>query len=312
MTINNKGFYYPNRMQVFFNMKNLKLLLTLFLFGFTLQSYAQLNPLGTQYFQNQYLANPSLAGLEQGYQISGALKAQWTAIEGAPFMQALTFEKGSKNRKVGFGLNIYNETAGVINRTNLKATYAYHLPLDVEKILDLGISVGYLSEWIDFDKVQGDLTDISLINFNRRKLYFDADFGIAFRSRGLLLHASVSNIRKILDKNLPQNVIDRSIYWASLSYKFTLADGTTRVEPKAIYRGVQNFGDIIDIGGDLTFQNGKLILNGIYHSTKSATFGVGTLYNNQLSILAQYTTNTSELNNYSNGEAQLGIKYRFN
>lgn len=293
-------------------MKNLKPLLTIFLIGFILQSNAQLNPLGTQYFQNQYLANPSLAGLEHGYQIAGALKAQWTAIEGAPFMQALTFESGSKNKKVGLGLNFYNETAGVINRTNLKATYAYHLPLDVEKFLDLGLSVGYLSEWLDFDQIKGDLTDISLINFNGRKLYFDADFGFAFRSKGLLIHASVSNIRKILDKNFPQNVIDRSIYWASLSYKFTLADGTTRVEPKAIYRGIQNFGDIIDIGSNLTFQNGKLILNGIYHSTKSVTFGVGTLYKNQLSILVQYTTNTSDLQDYSNGEAQLGIKYKFN
>ncbi len=293
-------------------MKNFKPLLALFLIGFSLQSNAQLNPLGAQFFQNQYLANPSLAGLAPGYQVSAALTAQRKPIEGAPLIQGITFERGLQNKKVGFGINFYNESAGVINRTSLKATYAYHLPLDGKRFIDFGLSAGYFNEWINFDKVTGDLTDISLINFNRRKLYFDGDFGFAYRSGGLTIHGAVSNIRRMFDRNFSQAVADRSIFWTALSYKFTSADGTTQVEPKAVYRGVQNFGDIFDIGANLSFQKEKLIINSIYHSTNSLTFGIGTLYRDQLSLSVQYTTNTSALQNYSNGEAHIGIKYKFN
>jgi type IX secretion system PorP/SprF family membrane protein len=294
-------------------MKNFKPLLALFLTGFVLQSNAQLNPLGAQFFQNQYLANPSLAGLAPGYQISAALTAQRNAIEGAPLIQGVTFEKGLQNKKVGLGINFYNESAGVTNRTNLKATYAYHVELDgKKKYVDFGLSAGYFNEWINFDKVKGDLTDISLTNFNRRKPYFDADFGFAYRSGGLTIHGALSNIRKMLDKNFSQAVVDRSIYWTALSYSFISADGTTQVEPKAVYRGVQNYGDIFDIGTNLSFKNEKLILNGIYHSTNKLTFGIGTLYKDRLSISVQYTTNISNLQNYSNGEGHIGIKYKFN
>ncbi len=293
-------------------MKNFKPLLALFLIGFILKSNAQLNPLGAQFFQNQYLANPSLAGLAPGYQLSAALMAQRKAVEGAPLIQGVTFEKGLQNKKVGFGINFYNESAGVVDRTSLKATYAYHLPLGKERFLDFGMSAGYFNESINFEKVKGDLTDISLTNFNNRKLYFDGDFGFAYRSRGLALQGSVSNIRRMLDKNFSQAVVDRSIYWTALSYNFTLVDGKTQVEPKAVYRGVQNFGDIFDLGANLSFQNEKLSISGIYHTTKSLTFGIGTLYHNQLSISVQYSTNTSGLQSYSNGETHAGIKYKFN
>lgn len=290
---------------------NAKKIIFLIIMCLSLKLQAQLNPLGAQYFQNQYLANPALAGLETGYEISAALKAQWSAIDGAPLMQGVTLERGSANRKVGFGLNFYNESAGVINRTSLKATYAYHLPLDGEKNIDFGLSAGYMDEWIDFNKVKGDVTDNSLINFNSRKLYFDADFGFAFRVKGLTLQGTVPNLRRILDRDIIQTVVDRSMFMAALSYKIKFKNPTTALEPKVVYRSVQNYGDIIDVGANLSFQEGKLFLNGIFHSTGSFTLGIGTLYNKQLSILAQYTTNTSDLQNYSNGEAQIGLKYRF-
>jgi len=52
-------------------------------------------------------------------------------------------------------------------------------------------------------------------------------------------------------------------------------------------------------------------LSSIYHTTNSVTIGAGTTYQNQFSIQLFYTTNTSDLQNYTNGEFEIGLKYHF-
>lgn len=279
---------------------------------FVLKSQAQLNPLGAQYYVNQYLANPALAGTAPGFEIFGTLKGQWTAIDGAPIMQAVTLTRGSENKKVGLGLNFYNESAGIIKRTSLKATYAYHLPVNQgSSTLDFGLSAGYMDEWIDFNRVRGDNTDGSLANFNQRKMYFDGDFGLAFRSRRFTFQAALPNLKRLMDRDIVRAVADRSLYMTALSYKLPFDSGAGEFEPMMVYRGVQNHKDIVDVCANVSVINGKLNFTGIYHSTNSVTIGIGTVYKESLSIMCQYTTSTADLQGYSNGEAEFGIKYHF-
>ncbi|MCZ4243525.1 PorP/SprF family type IX secretion system membrane protein [Pedobacter punctiformis] len=277
------------------------------------KTYGQLNPMGSMYYQNQYLANPAMAGVEQGWELNGSYKAQWTAINGAPSMQAVTAAYGAPNKNVGIGINFYNESAGVIRRTSIKGTYAYHIALNNKtSFIDFGLSAGVMDEWVDFNRVVGDLGDQSLYNFNQRKLYFDGDFGVAFRTQQLTVQGSLPNLKRLFDRDLQRNVADRFLYLGAVSYKIYNESGAVSViEPKFMYRGVENYKDIIDLGAQVQFWGDKLIMNGMYHSTNSVTIGAGTVYKNQLSILCQYTTNTSDLQTYSNGEFEIGLKYNF-
>ncbi|MBC6112890.1 type IX secretion system membrane protein PorP/SprF [Pedobacter sp. CCM 8938] len=276
--------------------------------------YCQLNPMGSMYYQNQYLANPAIAGIEQGWELNAGYKAQWTAIEGAPAMEAVTATYGTKNKKIGLGLNFFNDQAGVVQRTSVKATYAYHLPLNSgSSFIDFGLSAGVMDEWIDFNKVRGDLNDPSLYNFNQRSVYFDGDFGIAYRNKSLTIQGALPNLKRFLNRDLQRTVADRSLYMASISYNFLSSTDNVlhSIEPKVVYRGVENYKDILDAGANLQFFGNKLLLNGMYHSTNSVTIGAGTTYKNQLTILTQYTTNTADLQNYSNGEFEIALKYNF-
>lgn len=279
---------------------------------FYAKAQAQLNPLGSQYYHNQYLVNPSMAGMQEGFEVGAAIKGQWTAIDGAPLMQAVSLIKGSENGKVGYGLLFYNEQAGVLRRSSLKASYAYHLKLnDRMAFLDFGLSAGYMDEWIDFNKVIGDPGDLSLFRYNQRPMQFDVDFGMSYRSGGLKLQGVLPNIRRSWfdDSNIP--IADKFRYLIAGSYKMPFSSGTWSLEPMLVYRNVQNYGDIFDIGTAVYFQDEKLFFNAIYHTTNSATLGMGTNYKKQLSIMFQYTTNTSDLQGYSNGEAELALKLRF-
>lgn len=266
------------------------------------------------YFQNRYISSPALAGLESGWFASAAYKVQWTMIEGAPHMGYFTTEYGSPNKKVGAGIHFYNEYAGLIRRTSLKASYAYHLPLSEQndQFLDFGLALGMLDEGLNMDKVKGNLEDISLYNFNERKLYFDGDFGIGYRNQNLSLQASMPNLKRLFHRDLLRNIADRALFFASASYKFNLQGrGLESIEPLFMFRGIQNYKNIFDAGVNMQFYDQKLFFNSIYHSTNSVTFGIGTLYKKQLNILVQYTTNTSDLQNYSNGEFEMALKYKF-
>ena len=276
-------------------------------------SYGQINPMGSMYFQNQYLANPAMAGMDAGYHLSGALKAQWTGIDGAPLMETISLDYGSKNEKVGLGVLFYNETAGVIGRTSLKATYAYHLKLSQSNVMvDFGLSGGFSNESINWNKFLGDASDVSLTNFNERKMYFDGDFGIALRTNRITIQGALPDMKRYFARDIERTIIDRSTFFLAGSYKFLRPDKVLNtIEPKVAYRAMLNYKDIYDVGVNLKFYENNLIMSGIYHTTGSATIGAGTTYKNKLSILCQYTTNTSALSSYSNGEVEMSLRYGF-
>ncbi|SOD17980.1 type IX secretion system membrane protein, PorP/SprF family [Pedobacter xixiisoli] len=276
-------------------------------------AHSQLNPMGSIYYQNQYLANPAMAGVKSNWELNAAYKSQWSAIDGAPNMQMLSATYGSESKKAGFGLLFFNDKAGVVKTMSIKATYAYHLTLNGNNsFIDFGLSAGMLDEWVNRGEVVGDISDVSLSNFNDRKLSLDADFGLAFRNKGLTLQGTLPNLRRYLKKEIERNLVDRSLYMAALSYKFANEDRSlTTIEPKIAFRGVDNYKNIVDVGVNFEFSGDKLMLSSVYHTSGSITFGAGTTYKKQLAILCQYTTNTNDLSSYANGEAEIAVRYSF-
>ena len=104
-------------------------------------SSAQINPLGAQYFQNQYLANPAMAGYQSGMRLNLGYRNQWDNIPGSPKNVSVTGDYGTE--KVGVGINFFKDEAGLLNRSRIQGSYAYHLPLnDDSKKLHFGISLG--------------------------------------------------------------------------------------------------------------------------------------------------------------------------
>ncbi|RZL43571.1 MAG: type IX secretion system membrane protein PorP/SprF [Pedobacter sp.] len=281
---------------------------------FALQpAYCQLNPMGSVYYQNQYLANPALAGIDTMINLNGAFKAQWTSIKGSPRIQYLTGDMQLKNKNVGLGVLFYNESAGLINRTRATVSYAYHLKLNKDSsYIDFGLAAGVMNEWLDMGKAIGDVNDDVLANFRDRQLYLDGDFGLAYRSNRLTIQGSLPNLKRFFKRDQVRNVVDRSIYFVAAGYKIKIKNQSLNtIEPKVVFRGIENYKGILDVGANFSFQQEKFALSAIYHSTNSITFGAGLNYNKQFGLLLQYTSNTSALQNYSNGEFEVGLRYSF-
>lgn len=272
---------------------------------------AQLNPLSAQYYTNQYLINPALAGFTQGIKINAAYRKLWNNVPGAPLTQNITADYGFK--RVGLGLNVYNEKAGLLGQTRVLGSYAYHLPVsDKGQQLNFGISLGFLNQRLETADINGDPNDPSVGQYNDRKTYLDGDFGAAYTSNNLNVQASLPNLKAFFKKD-QLKMPDVATFYTAVSYKIDLnADGRpAQIEPKVAFRGVKNHDNIWDAGAQLSLASQQIFLMGLYHSTKNATFGLGMDYQNKYLISGTYTTQTSALANYTNGSFELDLRISF-
>lgn len=268
---------------------------------------AQLNPLSSQYFLNQYQANPAFAGIADGLNINLNYRKQWSNIPGSPSTQAITADY--KMNKVGLGINVFNEKAGSLQRTKAVATYAYHLPLNNDnQKLNFGASVGIMNERVDYSEVNGDASDPSIAQFNNKGSLFDGDFGMAYTSNKLNIEAAIPNIRSFI-KQEDDNNVDRSQFYAAASYKIHAGTGinSLEIEPKVAFRSIKGYDNIFDAGANFNFAE-KIFIMGMYHSTKSASFGAGINYKSSLAIMGFYTTETSALQGSANGTFEISLR----
>jgi len=273
------------------------------------ESRAQLNPMSTVYYQNQYLTNPAMAGLEQRIYLNAGVRQQFSTMPGLPLTQFVTADYGFAE-KTGIGLQVSNDKAGLLKRTRAAASYAYHLPLNAgTRHLSFGFSVSFADDDINLAALRGDDGDQDVYAVNMRKTYLDADFGLAYRTERLQIQGSVSNMKRLLKKD-DHDVADLPLFFSAISYRIPTSFAV--LEPKVVYRGVRGFRNLLDAGVNVEFNSpteNKVNALVLYHSAGSLTLGVGINWNKRLAINTMYTTNTSPLQGYTSGDYELGISY---
>ncbi|WP_212005295.1 PorP/SprF family type IX secretion system membrane protein [Chitinophaga sp. HK235] len=269
-------------------------------------SQALLEPSGTQYFQNQYLANPAMAGLDTGLHINASYRNQWNGMNGAPVTKFASADIKVEER-MGVGVNIFNDVAGLINRTRLALSYAYRIPLGQRhQQLSFGLSAVWNVQRLNVKDVNGDMNDPAFGAFNRRDNYFEAEYGMAYTDEHLNIQASLPNIRNMVT-NRDEGINGGSIFFSAVSYRFRPQGSVlSSVEPKLCFRGVRGYDNILDAGFNATFLDNVANIMAMYHSSKSLTTGLGVNIMKTLGIQAMYTFQTGGLKTYVNGTYEIG------
>lgn len=274
---------------------------------------AQLSGMQSAYYQNQYLFNPAMAGMEKGLNLNIGYQQQWTTVQGGPKLQSFTADYNAGNN-VGLGLNVNSDNAGLINRTRAMATYAYHLPLSQNgDKLNFGLSVGINDTYIDYSKLVGDQGDVSVQNFNQRSVYVDGDFGMSYTSNKFNIQAALPNMKSLFFNSEGSNLeVDRSTFYTAASYKIAMTNDYNNkflLEPKVAFRGVKGFDNIVDLGAKMDMLDYNINFMGMYHSNKSATMAFG--YDTDVfGFLISYTLNTGPLSLYASNTFEFGVKLK--
>lgn len=264
------------------------------------------DPFESQYFTNRYLANPAMAGMDSVLHLNMAYRKQYTDIQGAPVTAAFTADY-NPGKRVGLGLIAYHDKAGLISRSRLALTYAYHLPVgDFGQKLHFGISAAFAHANLDTKGVVGDDTDPAIAEFNGRKNALEIDYGMGYTDHNITLQASLLNLVGFM-KHFNETTGDVATFYASAAYAFHFNDIINSLEPQVSIRGVKQYNSIVDVGANLVMFHHLLNLFGLAHSSGSFSAGAGINYKNIFFIQGVYLTNTKGLRNYSDGNFEIDL-----
>lgn len=289
-------------------MKFIKYILTLLLAGTALGSFAQLNPFQSMYYQNRYSLNPALAGLNNGLNVNLDYQQQFNSFPGTPKTASLTTDYTATD-KVGIGLNISDDQAGILRSTQALASYAYHLPVgDQHQLLNFGLSLGINNSRVDYSKVNGDLTDDQIAIYNQLKPYVEGSVGIAYTSDTWLLSGVLPSLNNTLF-HTSDNRFDVVQFMAAAAYKFNLPTESVDLilEPMTAYRVIKGNTGIIDAGFNLGLKNYGLNLQAMYHSNQNMSAGFGVNLQ-PVQLTFNYNLETGSLSTYTNGAFELGMR----
>lgn len=284
-------------------------LLSVVLVATASHSKAQLNPLGTMYFQNQYVNNPAYAGTDKDLRLDAGVKLQDSRMPGSPKIQFITATY-ALSEKAGLGFNLNAEQVGLIKKVRSVATYAYHLPINAEDRISFGLSLGFTDQLVDYNLIDGQGNDATLGNFNQRDTYVDGDFGIRYQRKQFTLEGAIPNLSNFFrDKAATGSVSNLARYYAAASYQYHLpsANGTI-LEPKLAFRAVDGFKDILDLGLNVRLVDDKLNIFGLYHTSQSATFGIAAKLISSMSMNFMYTSATAVLAGESSGSYEINLR----
>ncbi len=268
------------------------------------------DPLLTSYFQNRYLANPAMAGADSGLNINIGYRKQWKEVTDAPVTFALTGDY-RLGKKMGIGITVLNDQAGVLKQNRVALTYAYHVQLSEEEQLHLGVTGALDNRHIE--KRKNAPQDPYVDEFNKKGNEFQADLGVAYTNDKLTLQASLPNITRTFRNTDEVEPRSSPGFFASASYKLgTKCAQINSIEPLVAFRAVKGFKAVADVGAKVNFYRSTVNMFALYHSNNAVSAGVGFQFKNSIEVQASYTSQTANVQGNMNidGNFGLGIKIR--
>jgi type IX secretion system PorP/SprF family membrane protein len=219
----------------------------LFGLGFLSQANAQQVPLYSQYMLNGFLLNPAVAGSEGYTAVNLTAREQWIGLQDAPSTYALSYQTrvlrnsyisksssvrkrqrySSRSGKVGFGAHVYSDRNGAVEKTGLKASYAYHIFFGNSQ-LSLGASLTAFQLRLNDDRIiLDDENDVIWINARGTAFIPDADVGIYYDTPDFYVGASVDQLMesviKLGDTGYDQYRQERN-YYIIAGYDYPIND----------------------------------------------------------------------------------------
>jgi type IX secretion system PorP/SprF family membrane protein len=295
-------------------MKKLAFLFILIAMG-KLASAQQL-PIYSQYLYNKFLINPAHAGSDGYTSINLTAREQWVGYSGAPRAYSLSWQTRllkkrfniklkSSNKttyrpktdgKVGLGAYIFSDRNGLIQRTGFQATYSYHMWIQPQTQLSMGLAVtGYhfiinANETSFQDPNEPWLTD----NLRRGIFVPDADFGIYLLNNKFDFGFSAQQLfgaaAKIGDYAYRNFHMDRHFYVFG-SYYIPLGS-KQELEPSILGKMSEAIMPQADIG--LTYIYDQSLWSGLTYRT-----GGGIIANIRLKYVPKHTDKTAMFFGYA-------------
>ncbi|WP_343522260.1 type IX secretion system membrane protein PorP/SprF [Pedobacter sp.] len=300
--------------------------------------YAQQRPQYTQYLLNSYLLNPALSGIENYTDVKVGYRQQWAGLQDSPktafvsahwalgdeylWSNALSFETDGNDPRSrsytqnytaspahhGVGFVAVTDKAGQLTTTSFDISYAYHLQLNNQLNLSLGLAGGMSRAAIDINALLlENPNDPALNNAASARLLPDLSVGAWLYGANFFSGISVQQV-------LPQklNFSGNTEYntgkqvphvFMHSGYKFYLAEDLNII-PSVLIKYISHVPISADVNVKMGFKD-RIWIGAGYRKQDAFNMMAGFNINHLLNLSYSYDITTSTLNQASKGSHEI-------
>jgi type IX secretion system PorP/SprF family membrane protein len=276
--------------------------------------FGQQKPMYSQYMFNMLNINPAYAGSRGAMSAVALYRNQWVGFPGAPRTTTFSFDMPLQNRKVGLGLQFYDDRIGVERTTGFNAIYAFRFQFAGSGTLSLGLQAGLLNYQANYTEVNTYVPNDPAFSSNVRGIlpafaagaYYNSDkFYVGFSTPALLktkiAYNNASEIASVTARDLHLYFTTGTVF--DLNPDLAL-------KPSLLVKAVSGAPVEVDINCNLWIQN-KLALGASYRTGDAIVGMVEYQFNQQFRFGYAYDKTFSNLGTLVNGTHEIMFRMEF-
>jgi len=298
-----------NSTKKFKPMKKIILSVVLLVAG-VMTGVSQQLPLYSQYLLNNFLLNPAIAGTNNYIPIRLTGRMQYLGFDGAPRTYAVSAHSPIMRDKMGVGGFIFRDQIGAVSQTGIQLAYSYHMPINNDINLSLGLGFRAFQYVLDESKLDYIDEDPYITGAVQSTFVPDADFGVYVYSKDWFAGLSAAQLIqykvKLGDVDVESQSTTKRHYFITGGYTFE-AGQDFQVEPSILVKATESTPVNIDLNVRAIYQK-NYWLGLSYRTDKSLITMLSVKY--QIYFLGfAYDYSFSDIKSYSSGsfEIVLGV-----
>jgi type IX secretion system PorP/SprF family membrane protein len=263
----------------------------------------------TQFFLNPYLHNASYVGIDGQSALSLIYRKQWMTVDGAPTIANFSLQSPVSPR-VSLGLNITNDTRGILNNSAVMLTFGYNFALAEHAFLRFGISGGGTWNTLDTEKLESLSNDPALGNILESNASITGNAGISVHIKTFQFGASMPTLFSPSYISQEDFTITEIKPFQSLiinaSNRFYFGDDKNIFEPYALYRINAELPPQFEVAGILHL-NHVIWFGGSYKQDFGISALAGVKLKNALAIGGSYSLQNSGVNELNSPSFEISL-----
>ncbi len=276
---------------------------------------AQQDAMYSQYMFNTLALNPAYAGSRDVLSVTGLFRRQWVNIEGAPMSSTLSADMPLQHKKIGVGLQVFDDRIGINKSTGFFTSYSYRLNIR-RGTLAMGLQGGLTQYSANYTSVELSSMPTNAYDHafssNVSKVLPNVGTGLYYNCDKWYAGVSVPHLinNKLVSKSSLLNGASASQFrhfFVMGGYVFTV-NPDIRVKPSILFKAVSGAPMQFDFNTNVWFYDKFSI--GLSYRTRDAVcllFEMQT--NEQLRIGYAFDYSVSNLRKYNAGSHEIMLRY---
>jgi type IX secretion system PorP/SprF family membrane protein len=264
----------------------------------------------TQFYLNPYILNPSFAGIDGKASVGLIYKRQWMTLDGGPSIVNFSFH-APINTKLSTGLNVTNDSRGLLNNTSLLFSLGYNVAFKNTSYLRFGASAGGSWNTVDINELQG-LNDQALANLSGSHASLAGNAGLSYHYKAFHIGFALPYIfaPSVLSEN-GFTVSEASAFKSSIihtSVRFYAKRSPIVFEPYLLYRLNTTAPSQLEAAAILHLNN-AVWLGGTYKQDFGISGVGGIKLKNMLAIGLAYSVQNAGENRLNSPSFEISLNY---